>query len=227
MLHWFRFCCWLGVALYALAALGLVTCWRRTSADGSAGTASEVRARRRDALELCAVGALGLLLALGPVVSLGGEMLRTPLFPFYEAFSWVRMFRVPVRAFALTVAALAIGAGAGWLWLRARIAGGEGFGFRALALWIAALLWIAVENVPFPLPAFAAAPYAAPPASYTTFLDGLEETEQPVLLELPSAIGYGGALVGDLFHQNRELIYMNWQTYHRRHVATKAARWRA
>lgn len=215
----------LGLGLYALAVAGLIGCWRA----GARALASGGGSGRATALELGLVGALGLGLALGPVLMLWGHAYPTLLFPLYDVSPAARLFRVPVRAFALTVASVSISAGYGWLWLHRRWTRGPGSRLRSRAWLGLALVVIGLENIPFPLPAFAAAPYAAPSRDYVEFLRGLArpdsgrdatpaEERMPVILDLPSAIGYGGALVGDLFPQNRELIYMNWQTYHRQNV---------
>jgi hypothetical protein len=215
----------IGLGLYALAIAGLIGCWRA----GAGAIAPGAGSGRSTALELGLVGALGLVLALGPVVMLWGRAYPTLLFPLYDHFSAVRLFRVPVRAFALTVASVSIAAGYGWLCLLRQWERVPRPRLRPIAWLAIALLVVGVENIPFPMPAFAAAPYAAPSPDYVDFLSGLarsgpgRETAPaaeriPVILDLPSAIGYGGALVGDLFPQNRELIYMNWQTYHRQNI---------
>ena len=69
-----------------------------------------------------------------------------------------------------------------------------------------------VENVPFPMRSFAGAAYVRPPADYERFFAAQRGA---VILNLPSGIGYGLAgSADDLYVFDRELIYMNWQTYH-------------
>jgi len=73
-----------------------------------------------------------------------------------------------------------------------------------------------VENVPVPLKSFAGRQFATPAPVVREFFDG---QRGKVLLNLPSRPG--GALFRDsqdLFEWNRELIYMNRQTYHRQNI---------
>ncbi len=78
-----------------------------------------------------------------------------------------------------------------------------------VALVVGAL--VVVENVPFPMRSFEAAAYARPPRDYLGFFS---DKRDAVILNLPSGIGYGLAgSADDLNVFNRELIYMNWQTY--------------
>jgi len=215
----------IGLGLYALAIAGLIGCWRA----GARAIAPGAGPGRSTAIELGLVGTLGLVLALGPVVMLWGRAHPTLLFPLYDLSPVVRLFRIPVRAFALTVASVSIASGYGWLCLLRQLERVPRPRLRPLAWLAIALLVIGLENIPFPLPAYAAAPYTPPSPDYVDFLGDLArhdparetapaEERMPVILDLPSAIGYGGALVGDLFPQNRELIYMNWQTYHRQNI---------
>ena len=76
---------------------------------------------------------------------------------------------------------------------------------------------MAVENVPFPLRSFEGARYAQPPDDY---LDFFRRRDRSVILNLPSGTGYGLAgSADDLNVFNRELIYINWQTYHGHDIA--------
>ncbi len=215
----------IGVGLWALALAGLFGFWRAGRRARAPGPGPD----RSTGLELCLIGALGLILALGPVIMLWGHGYPTPLLPLYDVSPLVRLFRVPVRAFAMTLASVSIAAGFGWLCLLRRLERVPRLRLRPIAWLAIAVVVVGIENIPFPLPAFGAARHAAPSPEYVAFLkdlprndgdDGIVAAAEriPVILDLPSAIGYGGALVGDLFPQNRELIYMNWQTYHRQNI---------
>jgi hypothetical protein len=135
-------------------------------------------------------------------------MVPMPLYPFYEWVPGFHVFRIPGRAFALTLLGLVVGAARGLERLLERYGIG---GWRYAAVILLAGAIVVVENVPFPMRSFAGAAYVSPPPDYRRFFSA-----QPgaVVLNLPSGIGYGLAgSADDLYVFNRELIYMNWQTY--------------
>jgi hypothetical protein len=183
-----------GILPYALALVGL---WR------------PFPGRR----ELLALFAVGFVLALGPLITVGRVMVPMPLYVFYEYVPGFHVFRIPSRAFALALLVLAIGAARGFEWVLARYGGRPGRG-PALALLAGAL--VVVENVPFPMRSFEAAAYVHPADDYQRFFAAQRGA---VVLNLPSGIGYGLAgSADDLYVFNRELIYLNWQTYHRQSI---------
>jgi hypothetical protein len=78
------------------------------------------------------------------------------------------------------------------------------------------MVLVLLENVPFPMRSFEGARFVRPPEDYLRFLSARRDA---VVLNLPSGIGYGLAgSADDLYVFNRELIYMNWQTYHRQSI---------
>jgi hypothetical protein len=161
---------------------------------------------RRDLLALYAVG---VVLALGPLVRMGPVTLPMPLYAVYELVPPAHVFRIPSRAFALALLGLAVLAARGLerLLERARLSA-----WQARAAVLAAAGLVLLENVPFPMRSFAAAAFAEPPPEYRQFFAGQHGA---VILNLPSGIGYGLAgSADDLYVFNRELIYMNWQAYH-------------
>ncbi|PYQ12201.1 MAG: hypothetical protein DMF80_18845 [Acidobacteria bacterium] len=164
-------------------------------------------AGRRELLWLFVVG---FVLALGPLITVGGVMVPMPLYAAYHLVPGAYVFRIPGRAFALALLALDVGAARGIERLQQRCRAGSGPRAAALALLLAAA--VVVENVPFPMRSFAGAAYVRPPADYERFFAAQRGA---VILNLPSGIGYGLAgSADDLYVFDRELIYMNWQTYH-------------
>ena len=160
--------------------------------------------------ELLALFLVGFVIALGPLVTVGGVMVPMPLYALYELVPPAHVFRIPGRAFSLSVLAVAVLAARG---LERRLDRHRVItrGRTAAAVLLAALV-VAMENVPFPMRSFEAAAWAEPPADYLRFFSA-----QPpaVILNVPSGIGYGLAgSADDLYVFNRELVYMNWQTYH-------------
>jgi hypothetical protein len=181
----------LGYLIYALAAAGALAPWRWRVACLS-------------------LWALGLLLALGPMVTVLGRSFPTPLFPLYEHFEPVRLFRVPLRGYFLCVVALGLLAARGTDRLIAAVGRDRPRWARWLP-WALCALFV-VENVPFPLQRFEGRALAEPPAALQKRLG--RESGAAVLLHLPSRIGLGYAgAADDLFELNREIVYMNWQTY--------------
>jgi len=165
--------------------------------------------------ELLALFAAGLILALGPGFTLGDRFVPLPLYWLYEHAPGFHMFRIPGRAFTLSALAVAVAAAKGLEFLLARLGVHPGWKRRAVTGLLMAL--VVLENVPFPMRSFEGARFARPPEEYLKFLSARRDA---VILNLPSGIGYGLAgSADDLYVFNRELIYMNWQTYHRQSIA--------
>jgi len=142
------------------------------------------------------------------LITVRGVAVPMPLYAFYELVPGFHVFRIPGRAFALALLALVACAARGLDRILERY-GAAGWRYAAVVALAAAV--VVVENVPFPMRSFAAAAYVSPPPAYRRFFSA-----QPgaVVLNLPSGIGYGLAgSADDLYVFNRELIYMNWQTY--------------
>lgn len=190
-----RRCAFLGVVLYLLAGLGLV-------------------ADRRSRRELCILYLAGLVLSFGPFLSIGHRLLPGPMLPAYRWLDLAGVLRVPCRAFSLSVLAVALAAAIGLERVGASPALKAGLRRRLVYVLLTAA--ILLENVPVPLKSFAGARFARPEPLVLDFFAGQRGL---VLLDLPSRPG--GALYRDsqdLFEWNRELIYMNRQTYHRQHI---------
>ncbi len=159
---------------------------------------------------------VGLVTAFGPLITVGGTTIPTPLYPINRWIDFTNLFRVPSRAFFLSLVALSLlAAHAVAHWSR-RLAGRHRHMARALPFLLGAALL--VENVPVPLMSFAGRQYAEPGASLRGFFHG-REAPPAVVLHLPSRTGFSYAGAGrDLYPLNREIIYMNWQTHLRQNT---------
>ena len=191
-----RRCAFLGLVLYSLAGLGLAT--------------TTPRARR----ELAALYLASLVLALGPVIFVGGSMVPNLTYPAYRWLDAAGVLRVPCRAFSFSVLAVVLAAAIGLE--RVAAAPARQTGPRRRAAFAVATVAVLLENVPWPLKSFAGAELARPEPLVLAYFAG---KRGHVVLDLPSRPG--GALFRDsedLFEWNRELIYMNRQTYHRQNV---------
>ena len=213
-----RRCAFLGLVLYALAGIGL---WRPGAADAGMADAGMADAgladtgpaasRRR---ELAGLYLAALLVSFGPFVSVGETLIPNVMYPAYKWLGAAGALRVPSRAFSFAVLAVVLAAAAGLERLGAlaplRTRGRRGALFGLLTLAVLA------ENVPLPLKSFAGRRLATPEPLVREFF---ADRRGDVLLDLPSQPG--GALYRDshdLFEWNRELIYMNRQTYHRQSI---------
>jgi len=208
-----RRCAFLGLVLYALAGIGL---WGAGAADASAADAGPADAgraagRRR---ELAGLYVAALLVSFGPYVSVGAALIPNVTYPAYKWLDAAGALRVPSRAFSFAVLAVVLAAAAGLerlgtlAPLRTRGRRQALFGLLTLA--------VLAENVPVPLRSFAGRRLAEPEPLVREFFAA---RRGDVLLDLPSQPG--GALYRDshdLFEWNRELIYMNRQTYHRQSI---------
>ncbi len=185
----------LGFVLYGLAVFGVLSA-------------------RRHRWELVSIFFGGLILALGPMIEVGDRLYPNVTLPAYQWVDLARVLRVPSRAFSFSVLAVVLAAAIGLETLL-----GRRFLRSASRRWAVLILAcgsILVENVPMPLASFAGTQIATPEPAVSAFF--ADETGR-VLLDLPSRIG--GGLRGDsqdLFEWNRELVYMNRQTYHRQNI---------
>lgn len=80
-----------------------------------------------------------------------------------------------------------------------------------------------VENVPFPLFGYEYASLLEPSPSYAGFLREYGAQKKRIVLDLPSTVRFLPSQSVDtanrLWFFTREIIYMNWQTYHRQLIA--------
>jgi len=159
---------------------------------------------------------VGLLIAFGPLITVAGTTIPTLLYPINKWIGLTNLFRVPSRAFFLSLVALSLLAARTVAHWSRRLAGRRPGLARALPFLLGAAFLI--ENVPVPLPSFAGRRYAEPEAALREFFRR-HDAPAAVLLHLPSRTGFSYAGAGqDLYPLNREIIYMNWQTYLRRNT---------
>jgi hypothetical protein len=174
------------------------------------GAVSENRGRSM----LLVMAALGLFLALGPFIQVGDAVGYSPLYFLHTWLPQTAFLRVPLRGYFLTLLVLSLLAARGadrllaWPVLSSR---------RRAAIAVAALLAVHLcENAPLPVRGFAGTSYATPASGYVALFENQADN---VVLDLPSSIGTDFSVSGDdLFPYNREIIYMNWQTYHGQNI---------
>jgi hypothetical protein len=181
-----RRCAFLGFVLYALAGVGMMHAPLRT--------------------ELLVLYGGALVVSFGPLIWWGDLMMPNVMLPLYR-LGVASVLRVPSRAFAFAVLALVLLASIGL----ERIASHRARWKRRLLYGLATAAVLA-ENVPVPMKSFAGRSLATPAPLVLEFFAGKRGF---VVLDLPSRPG--GALFrdsSDLFEWNREILYMNHQTYH-------------
>jgi hypothetical protein len=179
-----------GLLFTALGLFGAARNWRRFPA-------------------LPAIGTAGLLLSVNTSFHLAGFHVPSFLETVYSWFPVLGVLRVPLRAYCLTLAVCAV---FGALSLEAFLKKLGGKKACALALGLAAVLHL-VENAPFPLARYR---YFAPPPGLAEFFAGKRGA---LVLHMPSYfINQVEGDTSDLFYLARELVYANWQCYHKKDV---------
>jgi hypothetical protein len=150
---------------------------------------------------------LGLIIALGAFIQIGGRQFRMPM---YYAYTWLPLsgiLRIPIRAFFISLLAFSILGGAGMKYILSRVSVKSGvFGLL--------ILLFLVENVPVPFISNQSGKYLKPPREYTEFL---REKEGAVVLNLPSTL-LDKQYNPELSASGREQVYMFWQTFHKQNV---------
>jgi hypothetical protein len=202
-----------------------------------------LRGRHRPMLGFMALA--GVVLALGPDVAEGATALApAPLHYFYQWIPALDYLRVPVRAYFLVVIAVSVLAG---VTLQFLLGKSPKSGASALLLVLFFGVQI-VENVPFPLRPVKLGPHLEAPAEYMAFFADKHDKlilDLPTGLGLrydnfkhsvfhdPAAFIYrepgqpqlsalDERMVSvsdrDIYHYNRDLLYMNWQTQHKQNI---------
>lgn len=170
-----------------------------------------VRARRDRAL-LGSVIAVGLLLGWGGT-QLGSIRIEPIGWYLYQLHPLLGFLRIAGRAHLLVGLACAVAATHGIAAIM------EVTQRRHLSYGIVAAIAVlhAAENVPLPMPRFAAAQYQRVPTAYVAAFAG--RASPATVFDLPSHSGYDLRGAGAaLFPYNREIIYMLWQTQHHQNV---------
>ena len=182
----------LGIALFIMSILGVMYLKKR-------------------ALYLVGLFLLGLFLAMGPIVEIGEYQLFSPLYWFYEHTSLGKFYRIPGRAFIISVAALSLLAAYGAKFIDDNYK----FGYLIVG---SITIFILMENVPFRTNLSSDRQILNPHPVYT---DTLKQTppEKTVLLELPSSIlSDPSPEKNGLSEFSREYWYAYWQTIHKNHT---------
>ena len=163
-------------------------------------------------LELIIIGLLGVILSTTQSINLCGVEIYPPLKVLSSIFPILKYLRVPLRAYALFIFAISILAAFG---MKAIIPKIKFKGFKSLILLIVCFIFF-LENIPMPLQAYNIENYDRIPAEYANFF---KNTENKIILDLPSrGINNFDISQRDLFHYNREIIYMNWQNQHKQNI---------
>lgn len=168
--------------------------------------------RNKEKMELILIFIAGFLISSGQIIKSG----ETTIYPFfiylYNLLPLCGLIRVPLRAYFLCTLSISILAASGFKELL------NLFKNRKISLIITVIILLAVivENTPLNLIRYNIEKYEPLPGIYKHFLDN---TEGDLILDLPSDIGLNFKKSGDeLFGYNREIIYMNWQTEHKKNI---------
>jgi hypothetical protein len=157
-------------------------------------------------LELLTLGLLGLLFALGSTLYFGGRQITSPLWFFFEYVPLASFLRIGLRGYSMALLAMSILAGMGWERISKSL---EGASRRLVsASLILAFLFVAAENISWPLNRYEIMKYPDIPRGYAEFF---RDKPDAVILDLPSATTAWPHLVD-------EILYVLWQTKHERSI---------
>jgi hypothetical protein len=144
---------------------------------------------------------------------------NNPLFGLGPKIPFMAYIRVPSRFYLFSLIALSIYFSMG----TERVLNAQFFRKRNATLSFVVLIGLifAIENVPHPLFGYEYKSLVQPSKTYMDF--SRLDSKRRVLLDLPSTIKFlPGQLVvtsNRLWFFNREIIYMNWQTFHHQIIA--------
>ncbi len=157
-------------------------------------------------LEFLGIASLGLLFALGTMVTIGDRTLTSPLAVFYRMIPLAGFLRVGSRSYSLVLLGLTLLAGAGL----ARLLGSLRRRSRRLPDLLVALCIavVALENLSWPVNEYEVIPYPSIPLGYIEFF---EDKPQAVILDLPARSTTWPGYID-------EIVYVLWQTQHRRTI---------
>jgi len=162
-----------------------------------------VRYRKSMRREWMAMIIVGVLLAIGPYVSVGARKLfPSAAWPLYEYLNFDSILRVPARAFFIALIALSMILGT----TLSRIAQGS---FKHLMVSLVLLFMILGENIPMPFKHYDQREILQPDREWMDLVRSDEEYNN--IVHLPSAIF-------DFRSDQREYAYMYWQSFHRQNV---------
>jgi hypothetical protein len=150
------------------------------------------------------------------ILSFGANL---PLLEAGQKLPFLQYLRVPSRYYLISLIALTVFAASGMDGVFGKI----GSRNRLIGAGVAALIGLGfiVENVPFPLFGYEYQSLLTPSQDYLGFFKPFQGRQ--ILLDLPSTIrflpGHPATPGARLWFFSREIIYMNWQTYHRQIIA--------
>jgi hypothetical protein len=128
-----------------------------------------------------------------------------------QIFPLLGYLRITLRGFFLAHLSLCLFAAWGLAWLSASLSARHRCARLFLPPAMAGL--VLIENLSVPLLSFPATPFMEPEPAYVELMERLAH---PVVVDLPASGVTGDGAHGEpLFPQNREHIYMLWQTRHR------------
>lgn len=148
---------------------------------------------------------LGMIVAAGPLLIFGEQVVPGALYPLYQSTALGEFLLFPSRFFFLVLLALAILAGSGFDRMTQLFKRAPSLRYLVGFLLVGGAL---LENVPYPLPGVVYR--SLPPYGYE---DTIMSAKSGAVLHLPSSLGVRDSYEAiRSFQLGREAIYMNWQT---------------
>jgi len=142
----------------------------------------------------------GILIATGPFVTHNyHKLFPSLLYPLYEVWGFDNIFRLPFRAFFISVIALIVFATAGLKHIKDRFQG---------PIWFVIVLLILFENVPLRMEVYDHSRLLNPD---TAFIEPIRDYNNATILSLPSGLF-------EYKSDRREYVYMYWQYYHHQNI---------
>ena len=186
--------------------------WPRVAHSAFVGVAAPVLALvglkglSKQRLELVAMGLVGLLFSLGSTIDVGGIQITSPLFLFYRYVPLAQYLRVAHRGYSIFLLAMGILAGLGWERLAERLRKRNNTLPRVGLVF--AFVFVAAENISWPLNIYETMKYPAIPQGYVEFF---RDKPDALILDLPSNSTSWPDYID-------EVIYVIWQTKHERNI---------
>lgn len=186
--------------------------WHRAAHSAFVGVATPVLALvglkglSKQKLELVAIGLVGLLFAMGTTIDLGRREFASPLALFYRFVPLAKYLRVELRSYSVALLAMSILASLGWRRIARRL-GRWSRKLPSVAL-VLVFLFVAAENISWPLNTYETVEYPAIPEGYVEFF---RDKPDALILDLPSHSASWPGYID-------EIIYVLWQTNHQRNI---------
>lgn len=147
----------------------------------------------------------GVLISFGPSLQLGNSVIAMPMSLVYKYIPLSKYFRVPSRAFILSVMFMSFFFAVGVKNILTNVGSKKiYYGFLLMLV-----TFNSIENISFSPIKYDISKLHKVDKAYANFF----KNKKSVILNLPSTIGTSFIHSKDLlFEYNREIIYMNWQT---------------